>query len=40
MDIMAVLRLIKAIGLVLIGAGLIVYSAEAIIDRRRKNRKS
>lgn len=32
---MAVLEIVKAIGLMLIGIGLIVYAVEAIIERRK-----
>lgn len=38
MNVMAVLEIVKSVGLMLIGIGLLVYAAEAIIERR-KNRK-
>lgn len=36
MDIMTILELIKSIGILLIGIGIIIYSVGALLDRRNK----
>lgn len=35
MNVMTVLEIVKSVGLMLIGIGLVLYAAEAIIERRK-----
>lgn len=40
MNVMAVLGIVKSVGLMLIGIGLIIYAAGAIIERRNNRREA